>query len=151
MYTIETAKLLLLQEYVPAVRDIVPELTDESTVIAYKQLLALSSVGASIAYLTNGIGTVFNLEPNGRELQKEYEARQDAQIKITGQQLTELCNEGVSISYIVGDSGQMFNRTPAGLELRQKQFEKRLYEMLNNNSISIMPEQATINKEQNHD
>ncbi len=105
--TIETARLLLLQEYLPDFHFIVPELT----------------------------GTVMIL---------------------SGGQAQALVNAGVSVSYLYDLPGnkEMFSRSSKGFRLMVMQFEKRLYDLLNKNSISIMPEEATESntiKEQNHD
>lgn len=77
MFIVETAKLLLLQEYVGCVRFIVPEITEKNTIVSKKQLIALYDIGASIPYLIEGEGPMFNREPSGKRLKKEYEARQE--------------------------------------------------------------------------
>lgn len=77
MFIIETAKLLLLQEYADCVRLIVPEITEIQTIVSKKQLIALYDIGVSIPYLVQGEGPIFNCEPSGKALKKEYEYRKE--------------------------------------------------------------------------
>lgn len=81
MYTIETKKLLLLQEYADRVRFIVPEITEKETVVTTQQMTDLCNAGFSFFFLINRKpafkGSMFNRTPEGLNLRREYEARKE--------------------------------------------------------------------------
>ena len=76
MYSIESAKLLLLQEYFANVGYIVPEITKNETIVSKTQVIALYDIGFSIPYLIEGHGSMFNREANGKALKKHFDFRQ---------------------------------------------------------------------------
>jgi hypothetical protein len=77
MFTVNSARLLVLQECADRVRCIVPEITEIETIVSKTQIIALYDIGVSIPYLVEGNGSMFNGEPSGKALKKEYESRKE--------------------------------------------------------------------------
>lgn len=100
MFTIETAKLLLLQQHVDHVRSIVPEITEKVTYITKEQLQELCNAGFSISYILDGDGSIFNRSSIGLRLRREHEFRKEQQFE---QSLNHLLHHN-SISICVEES-----------------------------------------------